>query len=133
MAIENDIQDLTASIKALTAAVLAGNQVVVSGEPIGATKVETVKKTAEKAASTTAKATATATEAASPSEPEVDLTTDTAPEVTYEQLAAKFTELVTFNRPRAVEILQEYSLGKLAQATEDKWAEIFQKVSDALA
>ena len=128
MALENDIQELTAAVKALTAAL--SNQVVEKQPEV---KAE-AKKSPEKDASTaTAQDTSTrtktleseATAAAPPSE-SVD------PEVTLQQLVAKFTDLVDFNRGAAVALLKEYGLPKLGQAKPEQYVEIFNKTCELL-
>lgn len=118
MALENDIQELTAAVKALTAAL--SNQV---DEKQPEVKAEVKKTAPTPVAETKAAAPEPATE--SPSE-------SVGPEVTLQHLVAKFTDLVDFNRGAAVALLKEYGLPKLGQAKPEQYVEIFNKTCELL-
>lgn len=62
----------------------------------------------------------------------VQETTTEQPEVTLQQLVAKFTDLVDFNRGAAVALLKEYGLPKLGQAKPEQYVEIFNKTCEVL-
>ena len=123
MALENDIQELTAAVKALTAAL--SNQVVEKQPEVKAEVKKPSAKPVETKSTTESGETTASSVAASPSE-SVD------PEVTLQQLVAKFTDLVDFNRGAAVALLKEYGLPKLGQAKPEQYVEIFNKTCELL-
>ena len=123
MALENDIQELTAAVKALTAAL--SNQVVEKQPEVKAEVKKPSAKPVETKSTTESGETTASSVAASPSE-SVD------PEVTLQQLVAKFTDLVDFNRGAAVALLKEYGLPKLGQAKPEQYVEIFNKTCEVL-
>ena len=118
MALENDIQELTAAVKALTAAIGKQPEVKAEVKKTSAKPVET--KSTTESGETTASSVET-----SPSE-------SVGPEVTLQHLVAKFTDLVDFNRGAAVALLKEYGLPKLGQAKPEQYVEIFNKTCELL-
>lgn len=123
MALENDIQELTAAVKALTAAL--SNQVVEKQPEVEAEVKKPSAKPVETKSTTESGETTASSVATYPSE-SVD------PEVTLQQLVAKFTDLVDFNRGAAVALLKEYGLPKLGQAKPEQYVEIFNKTCELL-
>lgn len=123
MALENDIQELTAAVKALTAAL--SNQVDEKQPEVKAEVKKTSAKPVETKSTTESGETTASSVVTSPSEP-ADV------EITLQQLVEKFTDLVDFNRSAAVALLKEYGLPKLGQAKPEQYVEIFNKTCELL-
>lgn len=124
MALENDIQELTAAVKALTAAL--GKQGV---EKQPEEKAEVKKPAAKPAAEVLPTNTDSTVAAATQTQFEP---VDVGPEVTLQHLVEKFTDLVDFNRSAAVALLKEYGLPKLGQAKPEQYVELFNKTCELL-
>lgn len=122
MALENDIQELTAAVKALTAAISGATVKTSCGG--GSGDPSEVKKEVKKTAPTPV----AETKDAAP-EP---ATESPSSEVTFEELAAKFTDLIEKDITKAKGLLATYNVPKLGGLSKDLYAEVFDKVTGLL-
>lgn len=126
MALENDLQELTTAVKALTAALTANikpQPVYLPEEP---KSVAEVKKPAAKPAETPSTTTETGEGTAA------SAVTSPSSEVTFEELAAKFTDLIEQDIAKAKALLAGYGVPKLGGLSKDLYAEVLDKVIEQL-
>ena len=132
MSLEDKVSELTKAVEGLTKALEEQTKLIAAqGGAIEAAQKSTPKATPEKSAPAVKKE-----EAASTTSTATEDVSDKADEptvnVTLEQLAKRFTDLVELNRAEAVRILGEFNIAKLGLAKPEQYAAIYEAVEAAL-